>query len=49
MKYKFSPANNPRVLIIQRVYAQLINKDQDFIFEKHRFKIYQKMSAQLKD
>ena len=38
MKYKFSPANNPRVLIIQKVYAQLINKDQDFIFEKHRFK-----------
>ncbi len=38
MKYKFSPARNPRVLIIQKVYAQLINNDQKIIFEKHRFK-----------
>ena len=38
MKYKFSPAKNPRVLIIQKVYGQLINKDQNFIFEKHRVK-----------
>ena len=38
MKYKFSPAKNPRVLIIQKVYGQLINKDQKINFEKHRFK-----------
>ena len=38
MKYKFTPAKNPRVLIIQKVYSQLINKDQKIIFEKHRFK-----------
>tara|TARA_B100000029_G_scaffold191205_1_gene189063 strand:+ start:14 stop:406 length:393 start_codon:yes stop_codon:yes gene_type:complete len=38
MKYKFTPAKNPRVLIIQKVYGQLINKDQKIIFEKHRFK-----------
>ena len=38
MKYKFSPARNPRVLIVQKVYAQLINNDQKIIFEKHRFK-----------
>ncbi len=38
MKYKFTPAKNPRVLIIQKVYGQLINKDQKLIFEKHRFK-----------
>tara|TARA_Y100000590_G_scaffold411395_1_gene505397 strand:- start:324 stop:713 length:390 start_codon:yes stop_codon:yes gene_type:complete len=38
MKYKFKPARNPRVLIIQKVYAQLINNDQNIIFEKHRFK-----------
>ena len=38
MKYKFTPARNPRVLIIQKVYAQLINNDQKIIFEKHRFK-----------
>ncbi len=38
MRYKFTPAKNPRVLIIQKVYAQLVNKDQKIIYEKHRFK-----------
>jgi len=38
MKYKFTPAKNPRVLIIQKVYGQLTNNDQKIIFEKHRFK-----------
>ena len=38
MRYKFTPAKNPRVLIIQKVYGQLINNDQKIIFEKHRFK-----------
>ncbi len=38
MKYKFKPAKNPRVLIIQKVYGQIVNKDQNVIFEKHRFK-----------
>ncbi len=38
MKYKFSPAKNPRVLIIQKVYSRIINDDQKIIFEKHRFK-----------
>ena len=38
MRYKFTPAKNPRVLIIQKVYAQLINNDQKIIYEKHRFK-----------
>ena len=38
MKYKFSPAKNPRVLIIQKVYGKIVNNDQDLIFEKHRFK-----------
>ena len=38
MKYKFTPAKNPRVLIIQKVYSQLINNDQNIVFEKHRFK-----------
>tara|TARA_Y100001970_G_scaffold273849_1_gene372614 strand:- start:5493 stop:5888 length:396 start_codon:yes stop_codon:yes gene_type:complete len=38
MKYKFSPAKNPRVLIVQKVYGQLVNNDQNIIFEKHRFK-----------
>ena len=38
MKYKFTPAKNPRVLIIQKVYGQLINNEQNVIFERHRFK-----------
>ncbi len=38
MKYKFTPAKNPRVLIIQKVYAQLVNKEQEIFFEKHRYK-----------
>ena len=38
MKYKFTPAKNPRVLIIQKVYGKLVNKDQNINFEKHRFK-----------
>ena len=38
MKYKFTPVKNPRVLIIQKVYGQLINKDQKIVFKKHRFK-----------
>ena len=38
MKYNFTPAKNPRVLIIQKVYGQIINNDQKIVFEKHRFK-----------
>ena len=38
MKYRFSPAKNPRVLIIQKVYGQIVNNDQKIVFEKHRFK-----------
>ena len=38
MRYNFSPAKNPRVLIIQKVYGQVINNEQKIKFEKHRFK-----------
>ena len=38
MKYNFTPAKNPRVLIIQKVYSQLVNNEQKINFEKHRFK-----------
>ncbi len=38
MTYKFTPAKNPRVIIIQKVYGQLVNHDQQIMFEKHRFK-----------
>ncbi len=38
MKYNFTPAKNPRVLIIQKVYGQIVNNDQKMVFERHRFK-----------
>ena len=38
MTYKFTPSKNPRVIIIQKVYGQLVNQDQQIIFENHRFK-----------
>ncbi len=38
MKVFFSPKNNPRVIIIQKLYGKLFNKDEEIIFPKHRFK-----------
>ena len=38
MKTSFSPKNNPRVIIIQKLYGKFFNNDQQLIFPKHRFK-----------
>ena len=38
MKTSFSPKNNPRVIIIQKLYGKLYNDDKEIIFPKHRFK-----------
>ena len=38
MKKFFSPKNNPRVIIIQKLYGKFFNKDEQMIFPKHRFK-----------
>tara|TARA_E500000331_G_scaffold260428_1_gene251334 strand:- start:64 stop:459 length:396 start_codon:yes stop_codon:yes gene_type:complete len=38
MKTTFSPKNNPRVIIIQKLYGKFFNKDEDLTFPKHRFK-----------
>ena len=38
MKIKYSPKNNPRVIIIQKLYGKLINNEESLIFPKHRFK-----------
>ena len=38
MKSLFSPKNNPRVIIIQKLYGKFFNKDEKLIFPKHRFK-----------
>ena len=38
MKNLFSPKNNPRVIIIQKLYGNFFNNDEQLIFAKHRFK-----------
>ena len=38
MKIKYSPKNNPRVIIIQKLYGFLINNEEAIEFPKHRFK-----------
>ena len=38
MKTSFSPKNNPRVIIIQKLYGKFFNSDEQLIFPKHRFK-----------
>ena len=38
MRFKYSPKNNPRVIIIQKLYGKIYNKDENLIFPKHRFK-----------
>ena len=38
MKPKYSPKNNPRVIIIQKLYGRFFNNDDDLSFPKHRFK-----------
>ena len=38
MKTSFSPKNNPRVIIIQKLYGKFYNNDEKLTFPKHRFK-----------
>ena len=38
MTLQYSPNNNPRVIIIQKLYGKFYNKDEDLTFPKHRFK-----------
>ena len=38
MKTHFSPKNNPRVIIVQKLYGRFFNEDDDLSFPKHRFK-----------
>ena len=38
MKVFFSPKNNPRVIIIQKLYAKIYNNEDEINFPKHRFK-----------
>ena len=38
MKTSFSPKNNPRVIIIQKLYGKFYNDDEQLTYPKHRFK-----------
>ena len=38
MQLQYSPKNNPRVIIIQKLYGKFFNKDEELTFPKHRFK-----------
>ena len=38
MSIQFSPKNNPRVIIIQKLYGKFFNEDEELTFPKHRFK-----------
>ena len=38
MRTHFNPKNNPRVIIIQKLYGKFFNDDEELIFPKHRFK-----------
>ncbi len=38
MKTPYSPKNNPRVIIIQKLYGRFFNHEEKLDFPKHRFK-----------
>ena len=38
MRTSFSPKNNPRVIIIQKLYEKFFNDEEKLVFPKHRFK-----------
>ena len=38
MKTSFSPKNNPRVIIIQKLYGKFFNNEEQLVFSRHRFK-----------
>ena len=38
MKTQFNPNNNPRVIIIQKLYGKFFNEEDNVEFPKHRFK-----------
>ena len=38
MQPPYSPKNNPRVIIIQKLYGKFFNKEEELTFPKHRFK-----------
>ena len=35
---QYKGKNNPRVIVIQKIYGKFFNKDEELTFPKHRFK-----------
>ena len=38
MRTNYNPKNNPRVIIIQKLYGKFFNEDNNLDLPKHRFK-----------
>tara|TARA_Y100000590_G_C15422702_1_gene902046 strand:- start:104 stop:508 length:405 start_codon:yes stop_codon:yes gene_type:complete len=38
MSLRYSPKNNPRVIIIQKLYGKFFNNEEILTYPKHRFK-----------
>ena len=38
MRIPYNPKNNPRVIIIQKLYGKIFNQEEKILFPKHRFK-----------
>ena len=38
MNLQYSPKNNPRVIVIQKLYGKYFNENENLTFPKHRFK-----------
>ena len=38
MRSNYKPKNNPRVIIIQKIFGKIYNNDEDIEIGKHRFK-----------
>ena len=38
MSLQYSPKNNPRVIVIQKLYGMYFNNEENLTFPKHRFK-----------
>ena len=38
MRIPYNPKNNPRVIIIQKLYGKIFNQEEKILFPKHRFR-----------
>ena len=38
MSLRFNPNNNPRIIVIQKLYGKFFNQEENLFFPKHRFK-----------